>query len=68
MELLETQNLAYRKTVKDIRVLSGDGKNHVEKFPSLLANYWVGVLLLVVWHRILLETADFTFHCYKSVT
>lgn len=32
MELLEAQNLAYRKTINGIRVQSGDSKDHVEKF------------------------------------
>jgi hypothetical protein len=32
MELLETQNLAYRKIIKAIRVWPGDSKDHVEKF------------------------------------
>jgi len=32
IELLETQNLANRKTTKAIRLQSGDSKDHVEKF------------------------------------
>jgi len=32
MELVERQNLAYRKTIKAIKVQSEDSKDHVEKF------------------------------------
>jgi hypothetical protein len=32
MELLERQNLAYRRTIKATRVQSGDSKDHIEEF------------------------------------